>query len=144
MNIQFNFKPLRLRDISVIGFTGAIEEIVKFVNDNFTLVARGLRGPVAFDAGDSGAAKTVKPWIADVTQLRLTADTTVTLELTDTRRGMAGDIEFTQDGTGGWMVAFTNLMNAAPAVTATAGKRTLIRCTHVGDGWVATVLASNY
>lgn len=136
MNVQFNFSPHRISNA---------EDLVRWANAQMKLLSRALRGPVVFDAGVSGTAKTVSPQIADITELELTGDVTVTLSLTDTRKGMSGAIEFTQDGTGGRVVTFVNLIGTVPAITATADKRTLVLFTHVGDdGWVATVLASNY
>lgn len=143
MNIQYN-PPPDLRLAEGLGVPAWIDTIVKHINRQLVLVGRSLRGAVTYDAGESGIAKTVNPTIADITALELTDNVTLTLSLTDLRKGMSGSIEFTQDATGSRVVTFVNLLNAAPAITATANKRTLVLFTHVGDGWVATLLASNY
>lgn len=135
MQKRYKFAPFQ--------FTNPLD-LAKYVERQFKLVAQAVRGAVDIDLGDSGLALSVTPSDADQTTVQLTDNVTLTLVTLDQKRAMQGDIEFTQDATGGRTVTFVNLVGAIPAITSTADKRTLIRFTHVGDGWVATVLASNY
>lgn len=144
MNGQYNFKVFTPPSLKDAGIAAVITAILGHLDRQLTLISRALRGAVVFDAGTSGSAKTVNPTIADITELELTDNAAVTLSLTDLRKGMSGSVEFTQDAIGGWVPTFVNLVGSVPSIAAGIGKRTLVLFTHVGDGWVATVLASNY
>lgn len=141
MNNQYNEPfPLQIN----VPADSPMQQIVGHLNRQIKLVARALRGAVVFDAGQSGETKTINPAIADVTALTLTDDAEITLKLTDLKRGMTGTVEFLQDGTGGWVPTWVNLVGSSPAIDATADKRTLVQFVHVGEAWIGYVLKSGY
>jgi hypothetical protein len=136
---QYNFQPIRqdspeAQDIGTLG---------QWVSRRLKLLSDVLKGPESFTIATPGAAVTVKPYIVDQTAMTLTQNCTITLD-TQTRRGAWGDLELTQDATGGWTVTFVNLVNTAPVISTVASKRTLIRLIYVGTGWAASVFASGY
>lgn len=121
------------------------QALAEYVYRQMKLLAQAIQGAVDVDLGDSGTAISITVPIADQTRIRLTGNVTLTLVVTDMKRGMSGDIEFTQDSTGGRVVTFVNLVGTVPAITLTASKRTLVAFSNIGsDGWVATVKMANY
>lgn len=139
----FNFLAMQTSDAHPTWF----KEHLTRLNTQLNRIGQSLTGPTSFDAGNSGAAKTILPYTADLIKLTLTANTTITLDM-NAQTGAEGLLELAQDATGGRTVAWTNALwtgGSAPVITATALKRDLIGLTYRGDGgWVARVLASNY
>lgn len=136
---KFNFSPF-VYEPSVF----AMAFFIDWLNRQLNALSQAVGGAVVRNAGNSGSEKTIEVQVADLTAVLLTNNVTLTLSMEKARKGHSGDIEFTQDEIGGRTVTFVNLVNTAPSITSTLSKRTLVRFTHVGDGWVATTLASNY
>lgn len=118
-------------------------QLLPWLNAQFARLAQSLRGYVQREIGEVTGAKLVSLHVADLTALTLTGDATLTLGVTDVRRGTRAQIEVTQDATGGRTLAFVNALTA-PTIASGAGERTLIDATYTGDGWVLAVLASGY
>lgn len=137
---QFNFPPLDSAPGAPPWFRDFLENQGRYLKR----IALSLTGPKWFDLGNVSATVTVKPEIADLVVATLTANTAITLSMTDVRKGDEGLLELAQDGVGGWVPTWTNLIGAVPAVSATALKRTMIGLTHRGDGWVAYVRQAGY
>lgn len=118
--------------------------LYEWVTKQLTKIAKELKGPRTFDAGNSGAAITINAPLNDITTLTLTADAAITLRTDHSRKGASGAVEFVQDGTGGRVPSFVNLVGDVPTVAAGIGAKTLVLFTNVGGAFVATVLASSY
>lgn len=118
-------------------------DVVAHVNRQLLRISSVFGGPQALDRKLVPTAITLNPAVVDLTQLTLTGNATLTLELGKTRPGHVGEIEITQDATGGWTPSFVNVLNT-PTISSTANKRTLLLASRVADGWILTTLASGY
>ncbi len=135
---QFNYSAYK-------GKPGFVP-LITWLNKQFADVAAAVKGPVAFDAGIVSTTKTIKPNLARLTKLTLAGDAVLTLAL-DSRAGADGEIEITQDATGGHQPTWMNVVWAdgiVPGIATGAGKRTLLAFMCNGDEWVGGIVAKNY
>lgn len=141
---QYNVASLHADspEMSDVGKLGAW--ITKYITRRLSQI---FQGPTDQAWGSLGTAFTVKLNDFSLQTGILSANTTITLDLTHTRAGCFGFVELTQDGTGGRVVGWTNASwsgGAAPVIAAGAGKKTMLLFVHNGTSWVGSVLATNY
>lgn len=139
---QLNFSTIPVLD----AYPEWARTILARINTELQRVAGILRGPVLQALGNSGSSVTIKPYLADLTTLTLTANVAITLDIA-TRAGAEGLLEVVQDGTGGRTISWTNATGTGGSITAptsTASKRSLYAMTFNGSNWVVRQLASNY
>lgn len=125
------------------------QQFVGRYREQMKRIAEGLSGPTVFDATAGvplAAATTLSLKVADLVQVTLTLNTTLTIDL-DQRAGAEGSVELIQDAIGGRTVAWVNVVwtnGTPPVVAAGIGKRTLVGVTCNGATWVGRILATNY
>lgn len=139
------------REFSFQGFPDAMAGplLVGRLNKLLDALRRALPGAKWHERGDSSTAITVDLSIADVTQVTLSANTTITLDMSP-RAGTVAFVELVQDATGSRTVAWTNAKwagGSAPVITATASKKDLIqfvRTNVTSSPWVGWRVVANY
>ncbi len=109
------------------GYKDETEERFTVINSGASGVSFPIKYPV-LDHGSPGATLTIDLSLttAHVHLVTLTANLTITFtdDLTSSE-AIPFHIEFTQDGTGGFTVSYTNTMNVEPVITSAANAVTL-------------------
>lgn len=123
--------------------------LVGRLNKLLDALRRALPGAKWHERGNSSTAITVDLSIADVTQVTLSANTTITLDMSP-RPGTMAFVELVQDDAGGRTVSWANAKwaaGSAPVITATASKKDLIqfvRTNVTSSPWVGWRVVANY
>lgn len=140
---QLNIAPVVEDPTWPVWFSRFVERYIA----QMKRVAESLPGPRLFNAAAVSGTATVTLRTADVIAVTLIGDVALTVALTDHRAGDEGTLELTQDGTGGHVVTWANVVwtnSTPPVVAAGAGTRTLVGFTHLGAEWVGRVIATNF